>query len=67
MQVKEQTTMDTITRVNERHIGDDIGSLRDEELDTVTGGAGLATMLTQAVGQAVTQAANQLVKEAGLP
>jgi hypothetical protein len=41
----------------------DVRQLRDNELDAIAGGTpGLATMVTQAVGQAVTQAANQLVK-----
>jgi hypothetical protein len=40
----------------------DVLPLRDNELDAIAGGTGLATMVTQAVGQAVTQAANQLVK-----
>jgi hypothetical protein len=55
--------MDNITRENEPHIGDDIGTLRDDELDTITGGAD--TQTEQKTFSTLSSAASTVIKAIG--
>jgi hypothetical protein len=55
--------MDIITRENEPHIGDDIGTLRDDELDIVTGGAD--TQTEQKTFSTLSSAFNTVIKTMG--
>jgi hypothetical protein len=55
--------MDNITRENEPHIGNDIGNLRDDELDTIAGGAD--TQAEQKTSSALSSALSQVIRTLG--